>query len=674
MYREKIMRRIPFQFMLLVIVMFAFLGQLMYAQRASAAGDTILVEIKDFDITYKQLHDKVENLPTLHRSRYRSIDGQKQILDMMVTEQVFYKNAVELGIDQREEVLAGIHTALRPVVNNLYFQEELQKGTKIGAKDVQKFYEDNIQNYTMAPRVSIQHLQVDSEDLDVVLDMLSQADPDFIAIIEEYSRNDNSASTKGLLRNIRLNGFIPGIGADLELEKQIADAEVSEDIIYGPYETSTGIHFFKKLDFEPAVVRSLEEVSDDIESRLVFENEERIFLKHIEDLEKKYNVVILEDIAEQVNVYSFTSEIASTKIVQGNHPEISLTAGEYYQALRQASQERQDIEQKSVRDRVLKSEANSRVLYAAAIDAKTLDKYPDNYDVQQVKLGTILNAWYNIEVYDKIVVTEAEILQYYNDNLHRITIPSSRSIRQFVAKNEKEAKKHQKTMQNLLKKNQTDKIIELIRKESQMPDADGLISNIYANGIIPGYGQDTVYNDKVWETKLKTVSPIFKNSRDEIVFFYIDSETEAYVRPIDDMKESMRANVHRQKANEYFEAKKEELMAEYNVVTHYDLLYSKITPEELFALAEDAQRRSAYAEAVTNFDQIIIDFGNTEHAYKALFMKAFILAENIGDTDGAVQMFEELLSKYPEGELNEAVEFMLESIKSGAFFDFMMSE
>lgn len=665
-----------FKFHFIILGIFAFITTSVFAQsqtRKITQPDTILVEIKGYDITSKDLSDKIDNLPTSNRGRYKSVEGQKQILEMMITEQVFLKNAVELGIDKREDVKIAIHQALRPVVNEIYYDELLGMEPKITTTELKKYYNENLKNYTIEPRVSIQHLQIREEDLDRVRDMIKLNDVNFVAIIDQYSTNQNSASTKGLIRNIRLNGHISGIGADTQLDSHILEAVVSDQIIHGPFTTQTGIHFFKKLDFEPAIVRPFEEVSDDIESRLSIQREQAYYAKLMENLYKKYKVVTNYDIIPQ-NIYETPPDQMSKNILSGTHEDISFTLGEYMQALRTAMHEREDIEQPHVRERILKKESDSRVMYAAALDAKIPTRKKDDYQLQQVVLATTLSHWYNIEVYGKIVVSEEEVLKYYHDNIDRITIPASRNIRQFVSADEKEAKKHHKTIAGLLKKNQTEKIIELIKKESKKPEGDGILQNIYANGIIPGIGRDEVYNSKVWSTKVGTLSDIFKNSRNEIIFFYIVSETAPFIRPLAEVELSMRTNVHRQKANEYFEGLKTQLADEYKVVRQYDLLKSRITPEELFILAEDSQRRSAYTEAVNIYDQIINDFSTSEHAYRALFMKAFIIAENIGDTDKALKFFEECLTKYPNGDLNEAIEFMMESLKSGDLPEFLMLE
>ncbi|MCL1826590.1 MAG: hypothetical protein FWG20_00970, partial [Candidatus Cloacimonetes bacterium] len=350
-------------------------------------SDPILVEIKGYDIMTSDLLKKIENLPTLNQSRFKSVEGQHQILDMMVTEQVFLKNADELGIKQLEEVKEAIHLALRPVANEIHYAELLDKEPAVTAAEIKKNYNDNIQNFTIPPKITIQHLQIDSEELSVISEMAKSEHADFVAMIREHSKNPQTAASLGLIRNIRLNGNIVGIGNDPKLEGYIDKATVSEEVIHGPFTTETGIHFFKKIEHEPAIVRPFEDVALDIESRLTSAKDQEFYAKYMDSQYKKYAVVTHKDLIPE-NIYEVSSSEMQVVITEGKHPDIRFTLGEYLAALRSAMQEREDIDQPHVRERILKREVDSRVMYAAAQDAKVLERKKDDYQMQQTTIST----------------------------------------------------------------------------------------------------------------------------------------------------------------------------------------------------------------------------------------------------------------------------------------------
>ena len=44
-------------------------------------------------------------------------------------------------------------------------------------------------------------------------------------------------------------------------------------------------------------------------------------------------------------------------------------------------------------------------------------------------------------------------------------------------------------------------------------------------------------------------------------------------------------------------------------------------------------------------------------------MKAFIIAEELKDEERALQLFKDFLKKYPQGDLNESAQFMIDALE-----------
>jgi len=88
-----------------------------------------------------------------------------------------------------------------------------------------------------------------------------------------------------------------------------------------------------------------------------------------------------------------------------------------------------------------------------------------------------------------------------------------------------------------------------------------------------------------------------------------------------------------------------------------------MTAEELFTQADNAARQRNYRDAIVYYDQIINHYKNNVDDYKASFMKAFLVAEEMKQTDLALQLFREFLQKYPTGDLNESAQFMIDSLE-----------
>ena len=630
-----------------------------------AAGETILVEIGDSFITTQELRQKINSLPAMQSPRFRTMSGQKQVLEMMITEGIFYKRAMELGIEELADVQRAIFISSQPIANEIYFNDLLSRELRFDPNSVEKYYNENISTYTVLPRVTIQHLQTNSDGLANVTAALN-SDRDFLDIIEEHSTNPVSKGQKGMIRNIRLNGTIAGIGQDADLDVHIAEASLDMDTVHGPFETPTGIHFFKKIDFEPATVRAFSEVRGEIETRLRGLSEHELYMSHIALLTNKYNVVFLSDLLGSINVMNVPAEFRNSFIVQSSRPEINITFGEIEGIIRNsdARELQLDTTKPSVQEMLIKTEIDRRILNVASAEANIFELHKDNPKMQETRLRVILSYFNNTEIRNKVEVSREELLDFYENNTERYTTPASRSVRQFISTDERAARKHRSEIAKMLRRKQNDRIIDYVQKNSLNLQNGGLLEYIYRNNLIPHLGEDQAYNQKVFDTKIGQLSDIFRNVNNEVVFFFVVNETPPRVRDLHEVENSLMSIIHRQKAEVLFQELQEELKELYSVKAHFDRIVHDITPEELFEHAEMLQRMGQINEIIYFYDQIIKDFEGTDYAYRALFMKGFVASENLKDNSIAIQAFQELIEKFPEGDLNESAKFMLDALLS----------
>jgi hypothetical protein len=636
--------------------------------------NVVVVEMTERNINTQELVNRIDTLPEMHRARFKSIDGQIELLELMINEIIFYRKSVELGYDQRENVQNSLNTALLPILNTIYFNEVLDRRGRFDPNTAEDYYRNNIGNFIIPPVVSIQYLQTNEIDVERVMTGIISG-TDFEQLIETFSMNIVSKRNRGIINQIRLNGFISGLGFDSDLNAHIADASIDTDIIHGPFETASGIHFFKKLSHTPAVIRPFREVQNEIIRRETRMREVAVFNELMEELNRRYNIQYFYDRLNNVEINALRADQHNIELVTSSHPDISFTVAEAAGLLiRSAQFERIDISNPRNREGIISREVETRILSVAASDANTLQRNRNHPEVQEVYLGIVLTEFTRSNIGEKIQVTDNEIIDFFNANQERYTIATSRNIRQFVAKDERSAKRHRNTMQRHLKKNDEEKIINLIRTESLFTTNNGMIHNIYQNDIIPHVGVDRNYANRVWSQRVGQLSPVFRNINNDIVFFYVVHEEPARVRNIIEVENSIRNMLMREKYAEIFEQIRIGLFEEYAVVIHYDRLVNLITADELFNLAEEAQRQHMIREALSLFNQIVNDFPDTIHEYRAMFMRAFLTSEILNDSDAAIKLFEVMLEKYPEGDLNESAEFMLEALKLNVPIESMVFE
>lgn len=86
------------------------------------------------------------------------------------------------------------------------------------------------------------------------------------------------------------------------------------------------------------------------------------------------------------------------------------------------------------------------------------------------------------------------------------------------------------------------------------------------------------------------------------------------------------------------------------------------TPEILFKSAEVAKSIRTFPKSLALYDWIIEKYPSYEKAPTALFLKGFIIENNLKDDVKAKEIYDQFLAKYPSHDLADDVQFLIENI------------
>jgi hypothetical protein len=672
---------------ILIIILISITLNAQEIQTESDLKDIILVEIKDMNITYQDLLNNISILPTYYKNYSLTKIGQRNMLETMIRENIFLKRAIEEEIDTREETIRGVYRGLRPVVTRLYFEELYANEVAIDAAVVERYYIENIDKFTSPQRTVIQHLQTNAEELSTVQNLIDSG-TDFQQLIQTHSKNLVTALDNGIIRNIGSDGFISGIGHDMQLDRHIADAvenrasiqrSIFEEMVHttdvhGPFETATGIHFFKIMSHIPEHITPFGEIKIEIEENLSNQTRAEFYQSLMARLYERYGVRVFSESFTKVfhqvqdrEVFTIHPQNFEVLVVTGDHPELVMTLEDLSDLLRNLDLSiRVPFNTRGVRDVILRREIEARVLYLAAQE----DNFPglnhDNLHIQRVTADIIRNHL-NRSVADTLHISMEKMLEYYEYNIEKFTTPAHRNILQFVATDRRTARANRRIIAPMLKRNEHGKIVTHIREHSLNTFEDGSIKSIRRGVVVPGI--DAAYNAKIWSIKPAVLSNVFKNENDEYVFFYVHNEVDPRIDTFRQVESYINRTIRQQKIHAHFDTLLDELLVEYGVVRHYDRLTSQLTVDEMFALVAEAQERRSFFEALFYLNQIANEYPETTYAYEAHFMQAFIFANSIENAELAIIMFEDLLEKYPDHNLNETALDIIEALKNNTFYD-----
>ena len=542
-----------------LVAIFTFLS--LFAA-TEVADSTIVADYKGGKITMEDLNERLDQIPPMYKSKYATIEGKKELLDIISTEVIFYLEALAQKVMEQDDFTERIADQIKTAYFSEYRKELLKDGVAITTEEKKAHFKENHEQYKE---------------------------------------------------------------------------------------------------------RTFEEAEKLIESALRPEKENEFIETKKQELFNKFKVEINYDILADINIAAPDSNetIINEKIISSSDPTIERTVGNIIAHIEILPKRTQiSLHSEAGLKRHVDELAKSDVFYVDALQ-NGLDKNPVILNtVNQIERNMALRTVYNTLVVEAIDTSEEAVQKYYNENIDQFSTLAYRKIQTFGFDTKKTATKMRKTIKKLIKKEKDEEINTLIQESSVYPAKDGILDHIYKNDIIPGIGKDKVYCDLVWATKPGQLSGVFQNSKEKFVFFRILEDITATATPFEEVKDKVAQTLMRTLSKEKFESVKEELEIKYALNTYPDKMVVKLSAEEYFNKAEAAQKRRRFNDAIFYYDEVMKYHKNNIDDYKAMFMKGFLFAEELKDTEKAIEIFEEFLALYPEGDLSKSAQYMLSSLKN----------
>ena len=531
---------------------------------AEITPETVLAKFSQDQITMEEFNQRLSMIPVMYQGRYQSYEGKVKFLNELCTEEMFYQEALTLGLDNDPDIQKKVTNQIK----STYYTE------------YQKYLKQN--------------------------------------------------------------------------EINITDEELYE-------------YFLENLDQFPGV--TFDESKKMVENTYRPEVEKEFFEKYDADLWTKYDVTIHEDILDSLDFNDQTTidPIAEQKYITSNNPDVEKTIAdlkELYEGL--PNRNKQPFLRKESRLNSVKEMTKMDLYYHEAV-MDGFDQNPVVLDtLPMVKRNLMLRETYNRLVTNMIDVNDNTVKEYYDNNLEKFSTKPFRKVQAFGFKDEKSAKNAKKKVKKALKKNDTESL-NAVLETSVFEFENGELDHIYKNNIIPKCGNDTLWCEKVWDvdygkTDPKDLSDIFISAQGKYVFFRVLEDTVPIATPFEEAEVQIENEMMRDRSRELFESADLDLRKKYNLEVIEDNLIEKLSPEEYFTNAENAQKKRRFKDAIYYYDQICEYYQNGSDDYKAMFMKGFLYSEELKDKEKAISTFEELIDKYPKGDLSDDAKYMIDEL------------
>ncbi|WP_425446409.1 peptidylprolyl isomerase [Dethiothermospora halolimnae] len=244
----------------------------------------VLATVNGKEITEKDVEALLRGLGPQQAMQFNSEEGKKRLLTELVNQELFYQNALDNKFEEEEAFKVEVENmkvnllkqyAIRKVLNDI----------SVAPEEVEKYYNDNKEQFKNPESVKASHILVDEEDkakeiLKEINDGLS-----FEEGAKKYSKCPSNAKG-GDLGSFTRGKMVPEFEeAAFKMEK----GEVSE-----PVKTQFGYHIIKVTDKQPESMKTFDEVKNQLSQQLVAQKQNEAYFNKSNELKQKYEVEIAE--------------------------------------------------------------------------------------------------------------------------------------------------------------------------------------------------------------------------------------------------------------------------------------------------------------------------------------------------------------------------------------------
>jgi peptidyl-prolyl cis-trans isomerase C len=253
---------------------------------ASKGGDgkRVVAVVGSESLTLEELNRMWEELPTQMKGSMRKEDLVNRWIDI----QLLWLEAKRKGIEKDKAFKRRLEEARRQIAAEELIRKEIVEKVVVSEDEIRKYYEDNRSSFVEPERIRVRHIMTSTEEkAKEALEKL-KAGGDFGQIARQYSEDPGSRDMGGDL------GFIQRGELIKEFEDVAFKLGVGE--LSPVVRTQFGYHIIKVEEKVEQHQKGLEEVREEIRSRLLLEKQREAFDEMMKSLREKTKVKVEKDL------------------------------------------------------------------------------------------------------------------------------------------------------------------------------------------------------------------------------------------------------------------------------------------------------------------------------------------------------------------------------------------
>ena len=243
-------------------------------------SNEVLAVVAGKEITESDVQNLINNYPPEQRMYMTDPNARPELVEQLISFQLFAKMAEEEKIQETEEYKTLIEKVKVEIASHLAVTGIL-KDITVTQEEESNFYNENKAQFSKGASVKAKHILVDSEELANTVATEIEGGKSFEDAATEYSTCP-SKERGGDLGFFSKGQMVP------EFEKAAFEAELNK--VIGPVKTQFGYHLIKVEDKKDEEVTPFTSVQPQIHDQLVQMKQQEVYAAKIKELEAKYGV------------------------------------------------------------------------------------------------------------------------------------------------------------------------------------------------------------------------------------------------------------------------------------------------------------------------------------------------------------------------------------------------
>ncbi|MEQ8156200.1 MAG: peptidylprolyl isomerase [Clostridiaceae bacterium] len=241
----------------------------------------VLAVVAGNEITEKDLNEAVLKYPENRRGMFSSEQGKKQLLEQMISFELFYNFGKESALDKTNEFEKELEKFKKELLTQMVVNKVMSEVT-VTDDDALKFYEENKEMFSEPESVTAKHILVSSEE--ECIDIKKEIEDGTVTFEDAASKYSTCPSKE---QGGNLGSFSRGMMVP-EFEEAAFNAEIGE--VTESVKTQFGYHLIKLESKNPAKELSFEEVKDQVVNQLIQKSQQKKYFDVVSELSAKYGV------------------------------------------------------------------------------------------------------------------------------------------------------------------------------------------------------------------------------------------------------------------------------------------------------------------------------------------------------------------------------------------------